>query len=324
MKPSEIEYWALKIIDQVIAKQPIEDSRVELKNKWIPAEQAARRLAGHANAARGDTILWLVGVDEENGVKGAEYKELAEWWSKVQSFFDGDAPFLTDVNVRHNNNTIVALFFETNRAPYVVKNPLFGKEKGEISREIPWREGTAVRTATRSDLIRLLVPIVHLPRVEILGGELDCYQAVDQISWSFVLNLYVEPPNAMAIVLPYHRCEASFEIPGLVSSTAFTGIRIVPPYKMQGSFTNWVPNSVTMDHTDFEVIIGGPGRIDVKGGIHTSAQATSFEDSTAKINVKLAPSYNEQTISLDTKIEWRSPEKGSSPNLISRWSSKGN
>lgn len=158
MKNSQIERWALEIIDRVEAHQPIEDSRVELKAKWPddPAK-AARRIAGHANAARGEHILWLIGVDEENGVLGVDYREMTDWFAGVSKQFDGLAPRCYDLNVpTGKGRTVVALLFETDRAPFVVVNPAFGNTKGEGVRfEVPWREGTQVRTATRSDLIRL-------------------------------------------------------------------------------------------------------------------------------------------------------------------------
>jgi hypothetical protein len=53
MRPPEIEAWALDVIRRVSSGQPHEDFRVELKADWITTEKAARRLAGHANAARG-------------------------------------------------------------------------------------------------------------------------------------------------------------------------------------------------------------------------------------------------------------------------------
>ena len=43
-----------------------EDDRVELKGEWptdIP--KAARRIAGHANASGGQSVLWVIGLDEE-------------------------------------------------------------------------------------------------------------------------------------------------------------------------------------------------------------------------------------------------------------------
>ena len=66
MKAIEIEYWALRILERVEKHQPIEDTWVELKAEWpVETAKTARQLAGHANAARGEPVLWLIGVDEK-------------------------------------------------------------------------------------------------------------------------------------------------------------------------------------------------------------------------------------------------------------------
>jgi hypothetical protein len=64
MNPTQIETWALRVIERVEARQPNEDSRVELKREW-PAQpnRAARQIAGHVNAARGEPVLWLIGLN---------------------------------------------------------------------------------------------------------------------------------------------------------------------------------------------------------------------------------------------------------------------
>ncbi len=100
MKPIEIESWALRVLEKVEKHSPIEDSLVELKTTWIDAAKAARRIAGHANAARGESILWLIGVDEENGIVGANHQELSNWLSTVQSHFDGITESRMPLSVR--------------------------------------------------------------------------------------------------------------------------------------------------------------------------------------------------------------------------------
>jgi predicted HTH transcriptional regulator len=155
MRIYEIENWALQILSSVPSHQPHEDARVELKSRW-PSDlsRAARQIAGHANAARGSLILWLIGVDEKTGVTGAPHEEMADWYAKLQTHFDGLAPSVTPVNVPVEGGTVVALVFDTSRAPYVVKNPAFGKEKGEfIQWEVPWRGSTNTRSATRAELV---------------------------------------------------------------------------------------------------------------------------------------------------------------------------
>lgn len=165
----QIESWAVRVIDCVKNGQPNEDFLVELKREWIPEVKAARRIAGHANSARGENILWLMGVDEKQGVIGVNAANLANWHLAVESFFDELAPKILPLNISIDGKTIVALLFETDRAPYVVKNPVYGRFKGDLAEfEVPWREGTRIKTARRSDLIRLLAPLELLPEIEIL------------------------------------------------------------------------------------------------------------------------------------------------------------
>src|SRR2546422_8731131 len=140
---SQLEAWVLSVVDRVKRQQPIEDARVELKTEWPEPVKAARRIAGHANASGGERILWVIGADEKKGtVGGAKQEELTEWWPKVRSLFDGIAPTLISLAVPAGGITVVGLLFETERLPFVVRNP----EGGAITFEVPWRDGTAIRS----------------------------------------------------------------------------------------------------------------------------------------------------------------------------------
>jgi hypothetical protein len=215
MNPRQIEAWALRIIDRVKSGQPNEDFLVELKRTWIPEDKAARRIAGHANSVYGESILWLIGVDEKEGVIGVEANDLSAWYPKVESQFDGISPRLTPLNIPIENKTVVALLFETERAPFLVKNPAYGKPNGgSISLEVPWRENTSVRSANRSDLIRLLTPLELLPEIEILHRSLEATIAgmndrgnsyADELKFS--ADLYIVPKGEKKIVIPFHRCK---------------------------------------------------------------------------------------------------------------------
>ncbi|MDA0268976.1 MAG: hypothetical protein O2890_11825 [Cyanobacteria bacterium] len=201
MNSVQIESWALRVIDCVKNGQPNEDFLVELKREWPNEDKAARRIAGHANAALGDNVLWLIGVDEKNGVVGVNATDIATWYPKVQSCFDESlAPRMSPLNIPVDGVTVVALLFETNRAPFVVKNP----NGGTIHREVPWRENTSIRSAHRSDLIRVLAPIQFLPEIEILSAELEATIAgkssvgneyVDSLSLR-AISFSIEPANA--------------------------------------------------------------------------------------------------------------------------------
>jgi hypothetical protein len=67
--------------------------------------------------------LWLIGVDQKGAIPGAKHLELANWYQQVESYFDDLAPSITDVNVPVDGKTIVALLFNTESRPFVVKTP---------------------------------------------------------------------------------------------------------------------------------------------------------------------------------------------------------
>lgn len=168
MTRTQIEHWALHVIDRVGAKQPNEDSRVELKAEW-PSDhrKIARQIAGLANAARGEPVLLLIGVNELKGVVGVDASiNLADWRDQVGRRFDGYFPRVVDHIFSIDGKTIVALQFETDGAPFVVKTD--GKDG--VNYEVPWRELTGVRTANRANLLSLLVPQIHIPQATVTEG----------------------------------------------------------------------------------------------------------------------------------------------------------
>jgi hypothetical protein len=172
MQPHELETWVLKIVDRVKAKQPVEDSRVELKSEWPGPNDAARRIAGLANASHGAPALWIVGIDEKaNQIVGADEQNLANWWPQVVSEFEsGFAPDKQDLAIPTDGVTVVALLFQTDRRPFVVKNA----QQGRVQFEVPWRDATGIRTARRRELITLLSPLVAIPHLQVLDGSLVC------------------------------------------------------------------------------------------------------------------------------------------------------
>jgi hypothetical protein len=84
MRPEQIEAWVLRLVDLVADGKNVEDSRVELKRDW-PADpnKVARRLAGHANACGSDVVLWVIGLDETQGVVPITPTDTADWIAQV-------------------------------------------------------------------------------------------------------------------------------------------------------------------------------------------------------------------------------------------------
>jgi len=314
MRAHEIEDWALSVIKQVESGQPNEDYRVELKSEWPDEQKAARQMAGHANAAHGEPILWLIGVDEEKGVVGANDEELANWSAGVRAKFDGLAPqIMRDLNVPVEGETVVALLFDTDRAPYLVKNPAYGQANGgPVQLEVPWREARSTRTASRSDLLRILSPIQKGPSFELLNawlkvypelvssaaGGLTCSDAPKNFTWKLHMDFYVVPRTDARVVIPFHHCRASFEIPERIPETQFESIVMMPLSSIYfgGRGHTKRVDSLTIESTKYEVLINGPGKIMLQGEVDLPKVEISREED-VRIQVALLPVDSEYALS---------------------------
>jgi len=275
-----LEAWVLALYDTVVSGSRVEDARAELKADWPEPAKAARRIAGHLNAARGEDVLWVIGLDEARGVSQLDDVDTADWWAQVCRHFDGAAPSLTDVVVRTEDGPVQALMFDASRSPFTVRNPAFGQSSGgPVEREVPWREGTRVRSATREDLIRLLVPLQQLPDVEILTGRAtasikpagnaayaeptDGFFGTEHLEWSVELEMYVTPALGTLVVLPVHRTTILFrDGDGTVEWLTGSGIRYWAPYTWGANSSR--PDSVSVDATSSEAIVQLPGRVHVR------------------------------------------------------------
>lgn len=266
MRPAQLEAWTLSIVDRVLADQPLEDSRVELKDRWIDPVKAARRLAGHANAAYGDSILWIIGIDEKQGLTGATQNDLAQWLPQVYSEFESIVPTLiSDIVVPVQNTFVVALLFDTSRAPYIIYNPVRNQPGcGPVEREVPWREGTRVRSARREDLIRMLVPLLPIPKIEILSGSALLQDVSNQSLihdrslwlWRIDFKLYVVPQNSDRVVIPVRQTTLELEFSN-DTKLLFTNISF-----RSTSFNETRKIALfTINCTPDEALIDGPGAL---------------------------------------------------------------
>lgn len=292
---AKIESLALSIIVKVENSAPVEDSRVELKRDWIDPIKAARRLAGHANAARGSDILWIVGLDEAGGLPGANPMELAVWWDRVQACFDGVSPSLTDLNIHRDGKTFCVLSFSTLRAPYVVKNPNFGSSSaGPISFEVPWREGTRVRSATRNDLLQILAPAALLPDIEPMGGGGYTTVTTDRfgteatgVRLSFSAWVYLTPRGDSPTVIPFHRCRCVVESLDRANRIEEFEMAINKPIQFTG-IGKVRTESVTMERTASELVANGPGKCEITALVEFVSLPGWLADEPLRITIVLA------------------------------------
>jgi hypothetical protein len=314
MKSIEIESWAVRVLERVEKHLAVEDSRVECKREWPDPAKAARRLAGHANAARGENILWLIGADEKQGtVTGANYQDLATWFPQVKACFESEVPMLQDLHVTAKGKTVAALCFDTSRLPYLVKNPA----GGTIQFEVPWREGTAVRTAARSDLILMLGPLVKAPKLELLEGQLTFESGVyvgGLPNFQFTLTAYIATRNSEPMVFPYYKCSAQLLAGSVIVAESFR-IRIETP-KSRLQIPAVKLSARALENTDDELVVRGAGKI-VFYGTSGFAQRYSGED-----DLELRLTMVEATSDLPIAIAARFSriKDGKSKEQPNRWS----
>jgi len=283
----EIEAKVIRIVEKVLNKEPVEDDTVELKSKWPEETQkAARQIAAHANSSRGVPIIWIIGLDEKEGLVGANKEEVSNWYNAVKSCFDeGICPNLDRcLNVPFLENTVIALLFETDRVPYVIKNVA----GGQITREVPWRKGNSTDSARRSDLIKILSPIQLSPVFETVHGSVslaDLDHQGKKKRFEVRLVLYVTPRTKDLIVIPYHRCKGKI-IFSSESEINLDKITLNAPMRFTGG--GIVQDSLTVQHTYNEIVISGPGTLtlEAKAEVEDIQDIDDINIIEAKISIK--------------------------------------
>lgn len=258
MRKPEIEAWVYRAVDRVKSGQQLEDALLEAKAQWIEPQKAARRIAGHCNAARGSPVLWLFGLDETRGVVGVPPQNLANWWPAVAKEFEGPTPLSHDLVVEADGKAMVALLFDTDQPPYVVKSRV-GAE-----REVPWREGTGIISARHEHLIRMLVPRSALPHIDLVEGSLSMLAAgaiaptgADGPGWKLVLHLYVTPRADHDVTLPNHLCRVSWRTDAMPTPVESR----YPTFGVfhRGYRSPTLPPPVNVHCSQTEAIFKGPG-----------------------------------------------------------------
>jgi hypothetical protein len=221
MREQEITARVGDLAESVKKKVKIEDDRIELKLQWPDPVDAARRIAAHANASRGDWFLWVIGMKDTTGKieTPSPQPDTSTWWAQVRSKFEnGHAPAAQFVGVPIGNEWVTAICFETDLAPFVVENEAFGTGD-KVRWEVPWREGTAVRTAGRVDFLRMLVPLTTLPVIDVLSANANVEnprRPGGKTRVTFNACLYLTPADRVPVTIPEHlvTIDPEFRPPG--------------------------------------------------------------------------------------------------------------
>jgi hypothetical protein len=237
---AQLEDRVNRIVEAVSAGRRVEDAIVELKADWPNPRRAARQLAAQANAARGEAILWILGLKETEGVRTLTPEEPSAWYAQLASAFEKPAPrLLNDREIATMSGTVRALLFSTDEAPYLVS---MENEGGQKRTEVLWREGTGTRPARRIELLSMLVPQARLPDVEVLACTLFAYDRVEPpANLMLQLDLYIVPQDNGSLVFPFHRISGELRRSGLQSSfsrveLAWPAAAIKVPHLVEGDF----------------------------------------------------------------------------------------
>jgi hypothetical protein len=269
MRAPEAEAWALEYLRR---RRGTEDQRIELKQSLTDPARAARRLAGHANAARGAQIMWLVGVADDGTIHGYDVADdPAKWLAQVRASIQGNPPRLTaDVIVHVDGATVLALVFETTGAPYVVSRP------GDDRLEVPWREGTSVRSARHEDLVEVLVPVTAAPTFEALRGSLTAQAQHDEQgnrTWIWKLDLELYASTAVigeAIAIPDHNVLCRVVVETVVVASGIASLSPLPkrpPAQFVLEHFGVAASMSTVFDGDGQLILTGPGRVDASASL---------------------------------------------------------
>lgn len=259
MKAVEAETIALRAIESARGGRAFEDHRIEYKSKMIELDRFARRLAAHANAARGSPIVWLLGFDEATGLCWpGPTQDINDWWPRVQACFEGAvAPDLvTSIARLSQEQPVTVLAFGTERAPYVVKRGTSGDEF-----DVPFRDGPRTRSAKRHELLAILAPAASTPNVEPLGASVSQYD--ETLNASFEMYIVPRGWNPLSgVPLPaiaLHRCAMTVE--SNEGSIAFTSnVRFEAPGMPGTAFRSDTPMSA-----NGTLLVSAPVRVRLKG-----------------------------------------------------------
>jgi hypothetical protein len=302
VKRFEVEAWAHQVIRQLLEGVPVEDQHIEAKSDW-PTDfaKAARRVAGHANSAGFEPVMWLIGVDEKaRTIRGASAVDAATWYSKLRAeFVDGWAPPMRPYNIPHEQGTVTVLVFETEGAPFVVKAP-------QGRHEIPWRDSTAVRSARRSELFALLTEPVRLPEFEILHSDVRCNWREDpsQLSWQTNSDLYITPRTDKPVFFPKHRMRAWFQTQS--GELLFDLNGIYPHIDAGGDFRAAL--RYRQIETDIaQLTVAGPGHVEMFGTGQTKGLQISA-DAELEIRILLQPAGSAAGVVLMAPLSRQTPQ----------------
>jgi hypothetical protein len=292
MQKREIHAWAAGVCDRVKSGVTNEDSRVEMKADWPEPKKAARRIGAHANSMHSEPILWLIGLDEKKGVVGlSASRDPGTWYAECRSIFDGVAPDLGGaVLFEFDGKQVAAIQFETDAAPYVVKNT---SGEGPFQFELPWRDGTLTRSAHQREVLQILLPIQRLPDFEVLEATVTANPTSDtgvntSAQWHVEIIAFAEPATREPVTIPFHRMEVVIKRVDHTENALTLGVQMQPvaEYQLLDPARIWATSS--------EAVLGCPGRVRIVARGYDVLAITPVDPAASqRVIVRVLPTHAE-------------------------------
>jgi hypothetical protein len=209
---------------------------------------------------------------------------------------------MTDVALSVDGKTLKALLFNTDRKPFIVKT-----SAGTAELEIPWRDGTRTRSATRNEIVQLLVPVAQLPDFEVLNGSLAVQEIQSGSAPVFELKLnlhvYVLPRNDARLVFPFHRASCTVKLNG--ASVSLPRIVLDEVISPQAGGLRVGDPQATIKSSASELIVTGPGSLYFQAsyatGSHNLAAAT-VNTNPSIVTATMQPVHSDVSAILEIKL----------------------
>jgi hypothetical protein len=202
-------------------------------------------------------VLWIIGLTEAGEIRPLSGYDTATWLAQIRAEFEGLAPsLLADLHVPVGPaEEVIALLFDAQRVPYVTK------AQPHSVYEVPWREGTAIRSARRHELLSVLATVSQAPELEVLRAAMSWPEPSGSPASTFsrlTVSLYVTPPNSERVTIPFHKCDANLTVNGLARTREGLGLSVPQPGSLFGGGV-----ASLLEYTPRELIIHGPGAFDL-------------------------------------------------------------
>jgi hypothetical protein len=175
--------------------------------------------------------------------------------------------------------------------------------------EVPWREGTEVRSARRSDLMSLLVPRQEEPEVSFFGMHVAATrQTLEEdpdpfLAWRFSASLYVTPRTPQPIVLPFHQCKIEFAITGAFPKTSTVSFMLKPA---RGIFpdSEGLGQSQSIRASETEVVVTGPGMVGLQARSYTRLWEGPAIAKPLEVTIALKPALADRAITVPISLSF--------------------